>query len=128
MSNCLPAGASINDWNYAGKLWNITGTSDASFTACLLSAIKYVNETAVRKVPELNEHDLYVFSYFYDRGVQGDLVPRTVDNRGGESTRVHFRRNNLALSTGSHGNVSICHTYMHFFGMAMGWTTTSKSL
>lgn len=65
---------------------DFSGTSDASFTACLLSAIKYVNETAVRKVPELNEHDLYVFSYFYDRGVQGDLVPRTVDNRGGEST------------------------------------------
>lgn len=29
MSNCLPAGASINDWNYAGKLWNITYVVDS---------------------------------------------------------------------------------------------------
>lgn len=86
VSHCLPTGISINDWDYAGKMWNVTGSSEASFPACLQSAMKYVDETAVRKVPELNEHDLYVFSYFYDRGVQGDLIPHTIDNCGGYST------------------------------------------
>uniref|UniRef100_A0A183U703 Ectonucleoside triphosphate diphosphohydrolase 5 n=1 Tax=Toxocara canis TaxID=6265 RepID=A0A183U703_TOXCA len=91
MSYCLPADFTINNWDYAGNLWNVTGSSVASFTACLRSAIKYINETDVRRVPELNEHDLYVFSYFYDRGVQGGLIPHTLDNSGGRSTVSSYK-------------------------------------
>lgn len=40
----------------------------------------------VREVPELQVHDVYVFSYFYDRGVQANIIRNSHEQKGGWAT------------------------------------------
>ncbi|KAK0409796.1 hypothetical protein QR680_004764 [Steinernema hermaphroditum] len=92
-THCLPKRFTLKDWDYAGSAWRVSGTEEPSFDACLHSAEAYVKErTKVKNVPELSDKDIYVFSYFYDRGVQGGLVPKTEGNLGGLSTVGAYRK------------------------------------
>uniref|UniRef100_A0A1I7YWD0 Nucleoside diphosphatase n=1 Tax=Steinernema glaseri TaxID=37863 RepID=A0A1I7YWD0_9BILA len=92
-THCLPKGYALKDWDYAGTAWKVRGTEAPSFEACLRSAEEYVEErTKVKKVPELADKNIYVFSYFYDRGVQGGLVPKTEGNLGGISTVGGYKK------------------------------------
>lgn len=51
-----------------------TGES-ASFESCLKTARDYVeNETKVQRVIDLHNYDINIFSYFYDRAVQANLL------------------------------------------------------
>lgn len=64
----------------------------SSFEGCLNSTKLYVEKTGIRVVPELTHHDIYAFSYFYDRGLQAQLVPRATDSRGGSITVGDYMR------------------------------------
>lgn len=88
---CFPSGFSIEDWDYGGVKWKVAGSQQSSFVECLRSAHEYIIKTNVKQVSELKGHDIYAFSYFYDRGVQGGLIAQTDDNRGGLTTVEAFR-------------------------------------
>uniref|UniRef100_A0A914CUJ0 Uncharacterized protein n=1 Tax=Acrobeloides nanus TaxID=290746 RepID=A0A914CUJ0_9BILA len=86
-THCLPADFLLDDWDYSGHIWIVTGTQNSSFEDCLASAKEYVVDIKnVREVPELQVHDVYVFSYFYDRGVQANIIRNSHEQKGGWAT------------------------------------------
>lgn len=86
-THCLPKKFILDDFDYAGNVWLISATTDASFENCLVTARNYVtNLTDVKPIKSLvNEEDLYLFGYFYDRGLQGNIVEYTLEQIGGEA-------------------------------------------
>uniref|UniRef100_A0A915LCX6 Uncharacterized protein n=1 Tax=Meloidogyne javanica TaxID=6303 RepID=A0A915LCX6_MELJA len=64
-----------------------SATIDASFENCLETAKRYVtNLTDIKQIKSLvDEEDLYLFGYFYDRGLQGNIVEYTLEQIGGEA-------------------------------------------
>uniref|UniRef100_A0AC35U3T9 Nucleoside phosphatase GDA1/CD39 n=1 Tax=Rhabditophanes sp. KR3021 TaxID=114890 RepID=A0AC35U3T9_9BILA len=81
---CFPASMKIYDWEYGSTKWQIEGVADGSFENCLKMSLKYVKEvTKVKKMPEMNEKDIYGFSYFYDRGIQAKIIPASERQLGG---------------------------------------------
>uniref|UniRef100_A0A914UNQ6 Uncharacterized protein n=1 Tax=Plectus sambesii TaxID=2011161 RepID=A0A914UNQ6_9BILA len=88
VTDCLPEGYNIEDWDYAGDRWIISGSKDYGSAKCLSSALKYVQQSKIRPVEELLRRDVFAFSYFFDRGLQAGLVR---DTDGGATTVGAFR-------------------------------------
>nr|CAD2191616.1 unnamed protein product [Meloidogyne enterolobii] len=86
-THCLPKKFILDDFDYAGNVWLISATIDASFENCLETAKHYVtNLTDIKQIKSLvDEEDLYLFGYFYDRGLQGNIVEYTLEQIGGEA-------------------------------------------
>jgi hypothetical protein len=86
---------------YRGKSYDLcfknalfSATPDASYEACLETTKQYVtNLTEIKRVPELTQDDqqLYLFGYYYDRGVQANVVEYTLEQVGGEAKVADFR-------------------------------------
>ncbi|VDD91411.1 unnamed protein product [Enterobius vermicularis] len=91
LSSCFPTGYMVESLDYSGRKWSVQGYA-SSFEGCLNSTKLYVEKTGIRVVPELTHHDIYAFSYFYDRGLQAQLVPRATDSRGGSITVGDYMR------------------------------------
>ena len=75
-------------WNYSGILWNVTGTPDHSYDACLKHTREFVLDSNIDRPLELADRDIYAFSYFFDRGFQAELVD---GEQGGATTVGAFR-------------------------------------
>ncbi|CAJ0590272.1 unnamed protein product [Cylicocyclus nassatus] len=79
-SPCLPVDFEIRDWEYALKKWNVSGTLTYSFDSCYELTREFVNTSNIMKLPALHNKMIYLFSYYYDRGLNAGLVK---ENEGG---------------------------------------------
>uniref|UniRef100_A0A915EE67 Uncharacterized protein n=1 Tax=Ditylenchus dipsaci TaxID=166011 RepID=A0A915EE67_9BILA len=92
-TSCFPRKFQINDWDYAGNVWVVSATQEASFEACLSSTIHYVESVSkVVPIPQLADNDVFVFSYFYDRGLQAGLVQGDSEQSGGFAKVVDYKQ------------------------------------
>lgn len=70
----------------------IRASKQASFTTCLESTRHFVREASrIRPIRELATKDVYLFAYFYDRGVQAGVIEWTDERRGGEAKVIDYR-------------------------------------
>lgn len=91
-THCLPPGIIIEDWNYAGKTFQVSPSEEASFEKCLEQAKHFVeNVTKVKKIEHLGNFPVFAFSYFYDRGVQVGMIRTEPKTRGGWAQVKQFR-------------------------------------
>lgn len=89
---CFPPEFKLDDWDYAGRIWTISARKESSFTTCLASVRHFVrNVGRIRRIPELSAKDVYLFAYFYDRGVQAGIIEWTADHRSGLARVVDYR-------------------------------------
>uniref|UniRef100_A0A0N4ZCC8 Nucleoside phosphatase GDA1/CD39 n=1 Tax=Parastrongyloides trichosuri TaxID=131310 RepID=A0A0N4ZCC8_PARTI len=89
---CFPFDMHLETWNYGDVNWNVKGVSDSSFLKCLELNKIYVQETTkVKKMNELEDKDIFGFSYFYDRGLQAGLVPASKKQLGGYITVYDYK-------------------------------------
>ncbi|KIH66562.1 GDA1/CD39 family protein [Ancylostoma duodenale] len=79
-SSCLPHDFELREWEYALKKWTIRGTQNYSFNSCYETARQFVNRSKIMKLPALHGKVVYLFSYYYDRGLNAGLVK---ENDGG---------------------------------------------
>ncbi|VDM65207.1 unnamed protein product, partial [Strongylus vulgaris] len=77
-SSCFPPDFEVHDWEYALKKWTIRGTENYSFKSCYDSARQFVNISNIMKLPTLHNKMIYLFSYYYDRGLNAGLVKENV--------------------------------------------------
>lgn len=83
-THCLPPGIKIKDWQYAGKVFQVNPTEEASFEKCLQQAADFVkNVSKISPVEDLADIPVFAFSYFFDRGMQAELINNEPKNRGG---------------------------------------------
>ncbi|WKY09835.1 hypothetical protein Q1695_002301 [Nippostrongylus brasiliensis] len=73
-SPCMPEGFELKNWEYALKKWTIRGTSSHSYTACYEYARNFIRRSDIMKLPALRGKTVYLFSYFFDRGLNAGLV------------------------------------------------------
>ncbi|CAG2258153.1 ENTPD5_6 [Mytilus edulis] len=69
-SVCLPANI-VSLWTFGGI--PIIGESQSSFNSCY-SVVKDFVRQKIQAVHELQKHEIYVFSYFYDAAVDSQLI------------------------------------------------------
>jgi ectonucleoside triphosphate diphosphohydrolase 5/6 len=83
-THCLPKGIKIKDWQYAGKIFQVNPTEEASFEKCLQQAADFVkNVSKVSAVEDLADIPVFAFSYFFDRGMQAGMIKNEPKNLGG---------------------------------------------
>ncbi|EYB87041.1 hypothetical protein Y032_0269g824 [Ancylostoma ceylanicum] len=87
-SPCLPQDFELRKWEYALKTWSIRGTQSYSFKACYETARQFVNRSKIMKLPALHGKMIYLFSYYYDRGLNAGLVK---ENDGGAIKLMDYR-------------------------------------
>lgn len=91
-THCLPRGITIEDWKYAGKVFKVSPSEEASFEKCLEQVRHFVeNVTEVKTIESLNSLPVFAFSYFYDRGVQVGMIRTEPKTRGGWVQVKQFR-------------------------------------
>uniref|UniRef100_A0A914HLC2 Apyrase n=1 Tax=Globodera rostochiensis TaxID=31243 RepID=A0A914HLC2_GLORO len=93
-THCLPSGFVLDDWDYAGNVWLISASTNTGFAQCMETAKQYVqNVTDVKRVPALADTtaELFLFGYFYDRALQANVVPYTLEQLGGPANVGDFR-------------------------------------
>ncbi|CAC5418874.1 ENTPD5_6 [Mytilus coruscus] len=71
-SVCLPANIR-SLWTFGGVPYNVSGESQSSFNSCY-SVVKDFVGQKIQAVYELQKHEIYVFSYFYDAAVDSQLI------------------------------------------------------
>ncbi|KJH45574.1 GDA1/CD39 family protein [Dictyocaulus viviparus] len=90
---CMPADFRLDDWEYALKKWNISGMEAYSFQACYDNARQFVANSEVMELRSgfsaLRGQVIYLFSYFYDRGLNAELVK---ENSGGVVKLLDFKK------------------------------------
>uniref|UniRef100_A0AC34FJ97 Apyrase n=1 Tax=Panagrolaimus sp. ES5 TaxID=591445 RepID=A0AC34FJ97_9BILA len=83
-THCLPPGIKIKDWQYAGKVFQVNPSEEASFEKCLQQAADFVkNVSKISPVEDLADIPVFAFSYFFDRGMQAGMIKTEPKNRGG---------------------------------------------
>ncbi|KAJ1369312.1 hypothetical protein KIN20_030737 [Parelaphostrongylus tenuis] len=70
----MPLDFRLDDWEYALRKWTISGMQPYSFEACYQNARQFVAHSEVMKLPTLQGKMIYLFSYFFDRGLNAELV------------------------------------------------------
>ncbi|VDP04382.1 unnamed protein product [Heligmosomoides polygyrus] len=88
-SLCMPGGFELREWEYALKKWRIRGSSKYSFKSCYDSVRSFVEQSDIMKLPALRGKNIYLFSYFFDRGLNAGLVK---EQNGGSLKLEAFRK------------------------------------
>ncbi|KHJ82472.1 hypothetical protein OESDEN_17834 [Oesophagostomum dentatum] len=89
ISPCIPPDFEISDWEYALKRWNISGTRNYSFESCYDAARHFVISSNIMKLSSLRGKTIYLFSYYYDRGLNAGLIK---ENDGGAIKLLDYRK------------------------------------
>uniref|UniRef100_A0A7I4YRW4 Nucleoside-diphosphatase uda-1 n=1 Tax=Haemonchus contortus TaxID=6289 RepID=A0A7I4YRW4_HAECO len=87
-SPCMPASFEIREWEYGLKKWAIRGSPTYSFASCYTSVRNFIDQSGIMKLKALRGKVIYLFSYFYDRGLNAGLVK---ENHGGEVKLKDFK-------------------------------------
>ncbi|XP_045166671.2 ectonucleoside triphosphate diphosphohydrolase 5-like [Mercenaria mercenaria] len=100
-SVCIPPGYSGN-YTHSGKVYKLRGTSPGQFKYdhCA-SEMKSLVDSQIRPVIELSGNNLYLFSYFFDRAVEANLI----DKSGGVVSAVDFK--NAAIKAFKVANIEM---------------------
>lgn len=76
-SPCIPPGV-ISKWTYSGKDYTVVGANKEEFNiATCEQQAKSLATSLVHPVEELNNREIYIFSYFFDAAVAANLIERT---------------------------------------------------
>lgn len=86
-SVCLPP-KTDSVWAFGGVVYNVSGESSSSFNSCYTTVKQFVGEK-IRNVHELQKHDIYIFSYFFDAARDAGLIDPDIN---GQITVADFRR------------------------------------
>ncbi|KAK6028275.1 GDA1/CD39 family protein [Ostertagia ostertagi] len=73
-SPCMPVDFVLQDWEYALKKWTIRGSPSYSFASCYSSTRSFIEQSDIMKLKALHGKTVYLFSYFFDRGLNAGLV------------------------------------------------------
>ena len=68
-------------WKFQGEDYTIQGTEQSSFHYCIENVLKVVQEENVHIPSELKSREIAAFSYFYDKAVERDLIPRETEGK-----------------------------------------------
>lgn len=120
-SSCLPEDFHLIDWEYALKKWSINGTSSYSYENCYETAREFVHKSDIMQLTDLRGKMVYLFSYFFDRGLNSGLVE---DINGGpvkladykEAARIACSRPSSALH-GPHWMPWQCHDLTYIYSL-----------
>ncbi|ULT91062.1 hypothetical protein L3Y34_008981 [Caenorhabditis briggsae] len=107
ITSCMPEGFQLTEWEYALKFWNINGSSSYSYDTCYDVTKRFVESSEIMHLRELKGAPVYLFSYFFDRGLNSGLVK---GNDGGqielrqfkEAAKTACQRGKLEINDGSH--------------------------
>ncbi|CAI5453288.1 unnamed protein product [Caenorhabditis angaria] len=92
-TSCMPDGFSIRNWEYSLKHWQINGSNNYGFENCYKTSKEFVKSSQIMQPTELiiseNSKPIYLFSYFFDRGLNSELVK---DTNGGEIQLKDFKK------------------------------------
>uniref|UniRef100_A0A0K0CV53 Nucleoside-diphosphatase uda-1 n=1 Tax=Angiostrongylus cantonensis TaxID=6313 RepID=A0A0K0CV53_ANGCA len=118
---CMPSDFRLQDWEYALRKWTISGMQTYSFNACYDNARQFVAYSDVMKLPTLQGKMIYLFSYFFDRGLNAELVK---EHSGGAVKLVDFKvaaekacsRTKEELR-GSHWLPWLCHDLTYIYSL-----------
>ncbi|VDK46118.1 unnamed protein product [Anisakis simplex] len=106
-SKCLPAGFTASMYDYTGEAWNVTGaSSESSFDECLQSSIAYVNQSQIQRLDEINDCDIYAFSYFYDRALEANIISYPNDIRKRHKTTLNVFKHAAMKAPCRHSNAT----------------------
>lgn len=118
---CMPSDFRLNDWEYALRKWSISGRETYSFNACYASTRQFVAHSEVMKLPTLQGKIIYLFSYFYERGLKAELVE---EYKGGTVKLVDFRNaaekacsRTTEQLKGSHWIPWFCHDLTYIYSL-----------
>ncbi|XP_060562240.1 ectonucleoside triphosphate diphosphohydrolase 5-like [Ruditapes philippinarum] len=86
-SVCIPPGY-MGNYTHSGNVYQLRGTSSSQFSyeECDKEMKKLIVDQ-IRPVAELSGNDLYLFSYFFDRAVEANLI----DKSGGVISTGNFK-------------------------------------
>lgn len=86
-SVCIPPGYAGN-YTHSGRVFKLRGTTPDQFTFgnCEVQTRTLV-DSQIRPVLELSGNNLYLFSYFFDRAVEANLI----DKSGGTVSLIDFK-------------------------------------
>ncbi|KAK5967829.1 Ectonucleoside triphosphate diphosphohydrolase 5, partial [Trichostrongylus colubriformis] len=87
-SPCMPPSFELREWEYALKKWTIKGSSEYSFASCYTSTRNFVEQSGIMKLKALYGKVIYLYSYFFDRGLNAGLVK---EHRGGAVKLEDFK-------------------------------------
>ncbi|ETN69445.1 GDA1/CD39 family protein [Necator americanus] len=88
-SPCMPQDFELHDWEYALRKWSVRGKQNYSFRSCYDIARQFIINSKIMKLPALRSKVIYLFSYYYDRGLNAGLVK---ENDGGAIKLVDYKR------------------------------------
>lgn len=100
ISSCFHPSVTNKEWKYAGITYSVSGYSKSSenevYEKCSKIAEAVVERKNVNKPPELFEHQIIAFSYFFERAAESGLID---PEAGGTITVGDFRNKAKSLCT-----------------------------